>query len=488
MNGSIVLVARSQLRRRWRAVVLLTLFVGVVGGLSISLVAGARRSATVVDRYFGATIPYDLQLGAPSLSRDDVQAIPGVVRADPEAYVAAVVLSPGGAVVDGVNAIAMDRDAIDPTIDVLDGAVPDAGDSFSVLVNEAFVDDFGATSGDEVDVQMFGLDQEEEVSNGIYEPDGPRYRFRVAGVVRTPMDIATDKIESPTGGAYADANMMALPLALLRGAPPRVPRLRRRLRRPAHRRAGCPGGVPGRRRGPAGRRRDRAGATGPLQRTAGHPRLARRPRDDGASWPWHRPRRRGHGGRRPAPARRAADARRRHGRPSSAGLHATRARGRRHAAQPARRRRRHDRRRSPGRGVVRVVSGRHRRPARARSRSRAQRDRGARRRPRGPGSRPRPQLPAGLAADQAVAEGGAPRLDRLGPGAGGCTGRRLRRRPLRLRPRTGGAIDLAPLVDRGRRAGARRRGGPGDARQRDRPALPGSPPSTAGRGTPPSAT
>ena len=198
MNGSIVLVARSQLRRRWRAVVLLTLFVGVVGGLSISLVAGSRRSATVVDRFFGATIPYDLQLAAQSLSRDDVQAIPGVVRADTESYVGAVVLSPGGTVAGGVNAIAMDRDAIDPTIDVLDGAIPDAGDSFSVLVNEAFVEEFGATVGDDVDVQMFGLGQGEEVSNGIYEPDGPRYRFHVAGVVRTPMDIATDKIESPT--------------------------------------------------------------------------------------------------------------------------------------------------------------------------------------------------------------------------------------------------------------------------------------------------
>ena len=68
MNSSIVLVARLlQLRRRWHAVVVLTLFVGVVGGLSISL---GRRCTTISHSrgpVFGATIPYDLQLGAQSL-------------------------------------------------------------------------------------------------------------------------------------------------------------------------------------------------------------------------------------------------------------------------------------------------------------------------------------------------------------------------------------------------------------------------------------
>jgi ABC-type lipoprotein release transport system permease subunit len=213
MNGSIGLVARSQLRRRGRAVVLLTLFVGVLGGLAISLVAGSRRSATVVDRYFAAGIPYDLGLTAPSLSRDDLLAIPGVTRADMAAYIGAVRLTPDGRVDGGVNTLASDFTSIDPTIEVLDGVAPDGTDQFQVLVNEFFVDQFGLTTGDAVELQMFGLDQEQEVSNGVYEPDGPRYTFHIAGVVRTPMDIAIDKVESPDHTtAYADANMLAVPL------------------------------------------------------------------------------------------------------------------------------------------------------------------------------------------------------------------------------------------------------------------------------------
>ena len=123
MMGSAGFVARSQLRRRWRSVVLLTLLVGVVGGASISLIAGARRSASVVDRYFAASRPYDLVLFAPSLSADAVRSIPGVERADVDAYVAGVHRAPDGTPT-GVNALALDPSSFDRTFQVLEGALP----------------------------------------------------------------------------------------------------------------------------------------------------------------------------------------------------------------------------------------------------------------------------------------------------------------------------------------------------------------------------
>jgi hypothetical protein len=212
MLGPVGFIARSQLRQRWRAVAFLTLFVGVLGGVAISLVAGSRRSASVVDRYFAATIPYDVQIYGPSFNRADLLAIPGVVRADPNAYVAAMRLAPDGSPVDGMNAIAIAPEAIDPTIRLLDGALPDPNNPFQVLVNEAFVKQFDATTGDRVDAQLFATDQDQELNAGIYVPKGPRYTFDIAGVVRTPLDIAVDKIEAPGAGAYADANQMVLPL------------------------------------------------------------------------------------------------------------------------------------------------------------------------------------------------------------------------------------------------------------------------------------
>jgi putative ABC transport system permease protein len=212
MNGSVAFVARSQLRKRWRAVVFLTLFVGVLGGLSLSLVAGSRRSSSVVDRYFAATIPYDLQIGGASLNRADLLAIPGVVRADPDAYIGMMKLAPDGTPVDGINAIAIDPDAVDPAIDLLDGAPLDHADPFGVVVNEAFAEQFDASPGDQIDVQMFARDQEDEVNDGIYESRGPGYTFHVAGIIRTPMDIAVDKVEAPGEGAYVDSNQMVVPL------------------------------------------------------------------------------------------------------------------------------------------------------------------------------------------------------------------------------------------------------------------------------------
>ena len=58
MRGAVRMIARTQGRRRWRAAVALTLFVGLAGGLAIGLIAGARRSSTVVDRFFSRSTSY----------------------------------------------------------------------------------------------------------------------------------------------------------------------------------------------------------------------------------------------------------------------------------------------------------------------------------------------------------------------------------------------------------------------------------------------
>ena len=92
MFGAVGFVARSQLRQRWRALVVITVFVALVGGTAIALVAGARRSASVVDRYYAQTIPYTTLVYAPdgSITGARIAALPHVWRADEEAYLAFV--------------------------------------------------------------------------------------------------------------------------------------------------------------------------------------------------------------------------------------------------------------------------------------------------------------------------------------------------------------------------------------------------------------
>ena len=166
MGSVLFLAGAPELRRRWRALGALAVVVGVIGGLAIALVAGSRRSGSVVDRYFAAGIPYELQVFGPSLTRGDLLELPGVVRADPSAYVAMMRVSSTGAPLEGINGMAGNWSSVDPTIRVLEGAVPDGTDPFEVMVNEAFVELTDRGVGDDFEVRMFGLDQIEEVEAG----------------------------------------------------------------------------------------------------------------------------------------------------------------------------------------------------------------------------------------------------------------------------------------------------------------------------------
>ena len=49
--GAVRMLGRSDLQRRWRSVVVLTLLVGFVGAVVLALVAGARRTDTSLERF-----------------------------------------------------------------------------------------------------------------------------------------------------------------------------------------------------------------------------------------------------------------------------------------------------------------------------------------------------------------------------------------------------------------------------------------------------
>jgi hypothetical protein len=78
------------------------------------------------------------------------------------------------------------------------------------MVNRDFVREFGKSVGDVVELHMYAKDQSDEVSNGIYEPHGPVYRFPIVGVVRTPQDIGTDEVHNIGHVGHLSANEIAL--------------------------------------------------------------------------------------------------------------------------------------------------------------------------------------------------------------------------------------------------------------------------------------
>jgi len=78
---SVAFIARAQFRRRVLSLAVIALILGLIGGVSISLIAGSGRSASVVDR------------------------------------------GPDGRLVGGINGKALSPAAIDPTFRVLRGRV-----------------------------------------------------------------------------------------------------------------------------------------------------------------------------------------------------------------------------------------------------------------------------------------------------------------------------------------------------------------------------
>jgi hypothetical protein len=200
----------------------IALLVAVVGGISMSLIAGSRRSSSVVRRYFGATVPYDLQAGvyasrpsvssAPTLARDTVLKIPGVVRADPDVFFATTLVRSDGSLGDGINGLIYDRAGVDPTFRVLAGEIPAADDSSSVIVNESFVKQFGLKVGDDMTVRAYALDDWADVYAQKFDaPHGPQYRFRIAAVVRTPLDIVLDEQKTVRSTDYGSSSGMFIP-------------------------------------------------------------------------------------------------------------------------------------------------------------------------------------------------------------------------------------------------------------------------------------
>src|SRR5262249_54614152 len=207
---SLVFVARSQVRRRVWSLVAVMLVVGVAAGIAASLIAGSRRSATVVDRYFRTGIPFTVGVfrQGGTLTPQTVQALPNVVRVDPESYVG--MMHRGSA--EGINGLALGPDSLDPTIQLLHGRKLRPGEAdASGMVNQSFVKEFGLGVGDAVDVQMFSDADSDNVQAGDYRPTGPSYTFHIVGVFRAPTDIALDEIRGPRTSAAGSSNQMIIP-------------------------------------------------------------------------------------------------------------------------------------------------------------------------------------------------------------------------------------------------------------------------------------
>jgi hypothetical protein len=199
----VLAIARSEIRSRWRALVLIGLLAGVVGALAIGGVSLARRTTTAYDRLGDATNVDDAQ---GSITRhgdllDDIVELP-MVEEDWTGQISVAQLE-GEFIFLGITAGPEDPSSILTPV-LLDGRLPEASDDpdvIEVAVRDDFQREFDVRPGDEFDVQFlteadyFSFDTGFE--DGVVH--GPEATVRVVGVIR----LAGGTTTGPPGFASA---------------------------------------------------------------------------------------------------------------------------------------------------------------------------------------------------------------------------------------------------------------------------------------------
>jgi ABC-type lipoprotein release transport system permease subunit len=208
--GALWMLARSELHRRWRSAVVLTLLVGFVGAVVLALVAGARRTDTSLDRFEQESLSANVEVDVGDATPEQIEQfrrVPGVAAAA-ELYQLTLV-SPGAGFVaiagqvDGRFGHEVDRAR------VIEGRLADQTKADELTIGESLAKQLHLGVGDKLTFQSYSpADIEEARANNVAtpEPHGPDVSFRIVGIVRRPLDL---------GGRGTAGGVVVLPQAFL---------------------------------------------------------------------------------------------------------------------------------------------------------------------------------------------------------------------------------------------------------------------------------
>lgn len=194
-------------RRRARALVALALLVGLSAAVVLGVVAGARRTASSLDRFRDATATKDAVAQIEGLASDEIDALVADVRGLPmvddltlvhrypadvgSEFEAAITAS-----ADGRFGTAIEQGR------VLEGRRPDPAVADEVLLNETAARALSAGPGDVIEVGTFTPDDLDCLIGGTCPFPGlrgPLLRLQVVGVARFVEDMMRDPTYSAPG-------------------------------------------------------------------------------------------------------------------------------------------------------------------------------------------------------------------------------------------------------------------------------------------------
>jgi ABC-type lipoprotein release transport system permease subunit len=192
--STVLVIFRSELRRRWRSWVILVVLVAVVGGLALAAVAAGRRTASAFPR-FVADHGYDVYIF-------NDKPVAGLAKLPGVGTVTSVVIPgygpPTCACKGQINFTDFYVNELSPSglhrvVKLVAGRMPDPASTDQVLASFTLEQDFGIHVGSVIHVPFYSTSQQSALqSNGAVAPTGPKLAFHVVG-------IAAAEFEFPSG-------------------------------------------------------------------------------------------------------------------------------------------------------------------------------------------------------------------------------------------------------------------------------------------------
>ncbi len=198
--SAVRMLAASDIRRRWRSVVALTLLVGAVGAIVLATAAGARRSDTALPRFntFARSSDVEISVGFPTASQlAAFRRSPGVAAfAQMHAY--SLVVKGNENLAIAVPADSAMGDVVD-RVRLIKGRLADPTAPDEVTIGEQLAAETHLRVGSDLDADSFSQAQINRAFSGGDPggPAGPRVRLRVVGIVRRPLDLG---VRAESGG------------------------------------------------------------------------------------------------------------------------------------------------------------------------------------------------------------------------------------------------------------------------------------------------
>ncbi len=186
--NAVRLLAWSDIRRRWRGALVLTLLVGLVGGVVLASLAGARRTATSLSRFERSTGAADVEITAGETTAAQIRAFrrtPNIAGMGVLRQLALYNEDAGFLPVAGPTDRSFGREV--DRARLVAGRRAHATDELTI--GEGLRNRLGLGLGDRIQFESFAPEQLPELDERDLHPAGPRVTFRIVGIVRRPLDL-----------------------------------------------------------------------------------------------------------------------------------------------------------------------------------------------------------------------------------------------------------------------------------------------------------